>query len=59
MKILRAIGLGLVIIILKFLMTDVFSSFEDTTVLLFETMQTSLEVTDESLRAFTGDRAAE
>ena len=51
MKILRAIGLGVVIIILKFLMFDVFSSFEETVISFFTTLRNGLDVADKGLES--------
>lgn len=42
MKINRALGLGLGIIVLKLLLGGVFTEFEDTLVLFFDTAQTFL-----------------
>ena len=44
MRIFRALGLGLAIIILQFLMRDVFSAFEVTLLQFFEFTQAILEV---------------
>ena len=49
MRIFRAFGLGILILLLQFLVPNIFVGFEDTTVLLFETLQAGLEVTKEGL----------
>ncbi len=42
MKILRAIGLGLTIIMLKFLIPQVFAGFENTLLVFFDVLQSVL-----------------
>jgi hypothetical protein len=42
MKILRAIGLGLTIIMFKFLIPHLFAGFESTLLVFFDTLQTIL-----------------
>jgi hypothetical protein len=50
MKILRAIGLGLVIIILQFLVPRIFQSFEDTFVATMNTAQVVVSVSQDVVK---------
>jgi hypothetical protein len=44
MRILRAVGLGIVIILLQFLVPRLFSSFENAAISFFELFETTMEV---------------
>ena len=51
MKILRALGFGLALIILRFLMPDIFLALEKTLLLFFDVLQTGLSVGKNSMSA--------
>jgi hypothetical protein len=51
MKILRVVGLGLTIVMLKFLVPKVFMGLENTLLVFFETIQTVLASSRQSLTA--------
>jgi len=51
MKVFRAFGIGVLIIILKFLIPEIFSAFESTLVLFFDTLQNGLSITNDNLLA--------
>ncbi len=51
MKILGAIGFGLAIIILRFLMPDVFHALEKTLLSFFDVLQTGLSIGGNSMSA--------
>ena len=53
MRINRAIGLGIGILVLQSLMSQVFASFEDTLITAFDTTQTVLTTVDESISSTT------
>ncbi len=53
MKIFGAIGLGLGIIILRFLVPDIFHALEKTFLLFFHILQTALTLADGSMSAGT------
>ena len=49
MKIFRAVGLGILILTLQFLVPEIFSALEGTLIMFFETVQNGLEVTNSQL----------
>jgi len=49
MKIMRALGLGLAIIIAQFLIADIFHAFSDAAVQLFQTAETAFEQSEASI----------
>ncbi len=49
MKINRAIGLGIGILVLQMLMSNVFNGFEEVLLALFDTTQTALDVVEEGI----------
>ena len=51
MKILRVLGLGLLIIMLKFLVPEIFSGFQNMLLAFFGTLQTILGKADTSMTA--------
>ena len=51
MNILRVLGLGLLIIMLKFLVPEIFSGIQNTLLVFFETIQTILASSRESMTA--------
>jgi len=51
MKILRAVGLGITIIILQFLVPKAFNSFENTLLVFFDTLQYALTLAQHGMQA--------
>lgn len=51
MRINRAIGLAIGILVLQWLMSEVFLGFEETLLVTFDTTQTALSVVEEGIRA--------
>ena len=49
MKIFRVIGLGLAIIIIRYLMPDLFHAIENTLLVFFDVLQSVLSVSKDSL----------
>ncbi len=56
MRILRAVGLGLVIIILQLLVPRIFSSVENTIVSTFNTAQVIMSVSENAVKNVTFPR---
>lgn len=54
MKILRAVGLGLTIIMLQFLVPRIFAGFENTLLMFFGTLQTSLGLANQGMQGQAG-----
>lgn len=53
MRINRAIGLGIGILVLQMLMSQVFAGFEQTLLVTFDTTQTALRAVDQSISTTT------
>jgi hypothetical protein len=53
MKILRAVGLGITIIMLQFLVPRIFSGFENTLLAFFSTLQASLGMAQRGMQALS------
>ncbi|MFA5888773.1 MAG: hypothetical protein WC857_00870 [Candidatus Paceibacterota bacterium] len=51
MKILRVVGFGLAIVMLKFLMPEIFTGIENTLLVFFQTIQTILAGSKSSMTA--------
>ncbi len=53
MKILRAVGLGITIIMLQFLVPRLFAGFENTLLAFFNTLQATLGLAEHGMQAGT------